>query len=101
VGRGFYNSFHAKVALLRFPLDHVFHTPHFTLVELRRLERGGSDHFPILIDLAYEPRREPEQEPPAEEAEDRERAEEILEAAAENGAVTSDESPLREPPGRR
>jgi endonuclease/exonuclease/phosphatase (EEP) superfamily protein YafD len=94
VGRGFYNSFHAKAAILRFPLDHVFHTPDFTLVELRRLERCGSDHFPILIELAYEPRAVAEQDAPEEEPEDRENAEEILDSAVENGAVTSEQSPL-------
>jgi endonuclease/exonuclease/phosphatase (EEP) superfamily protein YafD len=51
VGRGFYNTFHAQVPVLRYSLDHVFHSPDFTLVELRRLRKSDSDHFPILIHL--------------------------------------------------
>jgi hypothetical protein len=90
VGRGLYNSFNAKLALLRFPLDHVFHTPDFTLVELRRLERCGSDHFPILIELSYEPRSAPKQPPLPEEPEDREDAQTIVREAIENGAFHPD-----------
>lgn len=54
VGRGFYNSFNANNPLFRYPLDHVFHSVHFKLVDLRRLPHIGSDHFPILIELQYE-----------------------------------------------
>jgi endonuclease/exonuclease/phosphatase (EEP) superfamily protein YafD len=52
-GRGFFNSFHADRWYMRFPLDHIFHSPHFTISKLARLEFVGSDHFPILIDLHY------------------------------------------------
>jgi len=61
-GRGFFNSFHAQHWYMRFPLDHVFHSPHFTLRDLRRLNGVGSDHFPILIDLQYEPGMQSEQD---------------------------------------
>lgn len=52
VGRGFYNSFHAGIPLLRYSLDHLFHTPHFKLASMRRLPSIGSDHFPLLIRLS-------------------------------------------------
>ncbi|MDB4673529.1 hypothetical protein OAF27_01825, partial [Verrucomicrobiales bacterium] len=52
IGRGFYNSFHAKNWYIRFPLDHIFITDEFTLVDLRRLRNIGSDHFPVAITLA-------------------------------------------------
>jgi endonuclease/exonuclease/phosphatase (EEP) superfamily protein YafD len=55
VGRGFYHTFHANLPLLRFPLDHFFHSNHFRLVDFRRLGRFGSDHFPVCIKLSYEP----------------------------------------------
>lgn len=55
MGRGFYNSYNARNPLVRWPLDHVFHSNHFRLVELRRCEDIGSDHFPMLIELSYEP----------------------------------------------
>ncbi|GAB5558473.1 MAG: endonuclease/exonuclease/phosphatase family protein [Synoicihabitans sp.] len=51
VGRGFFSSFHAKIPLVRWPLDHFFHSTHFDLNEIRRLDAFGSDHFPLLIDL--------------------------------------------------
>src|SRR5690606_41479097 len=54
-GRGMFNSFHAGHFLLRWPLDHLFHSRHFTLGSLRRLPYFGSDHFPIFVELALEP----------------------------------------------
>ncbi|HEX2198515.1 MAG TPA: endonuclease/exonuclease/phosphatase family protein [Burkholderiales bacterium] len=55
VGRGFFHTFHASYPFLRYPLDHCFHSRHFRLVSFRRLERFGSDHFPVCIALSYEP----------------------------------------------
>lgn len=55
VGRGMFNSYHAQHWYWRFPLDHFFHTCDFELVQLRRLDEVGSDHFPMLIDLAFDP----------------------------------------------
>lgn len=81
VGRGFYNSYNARNPLFRYPLDHVFHSTHFKLVGLRRLSDVGSDHFPILIELQYEPAAEQEQEESHPEPGDQERAEEKLEEA--------------------
>lgn len=55
VGRGLFATFHAQYWFARWPLDHVFHTTDMALVNLRRLPSIGSDHFPILIELSYEP----------------------------------------------
>jgi endonuclease/exonuclease/phosphatase (EEP) superfamily protein YafD len=55
VGRGLLPTFHADHRLLRWPLDHVFHSAHFRLQRLERLSHIGSDHFPIYIRLSYEP----------------------------------------------
>ncbi|MEZ4733051.1 MAG: endonuclease/exonuclease/phosphatase family protein [Caldilineaceae bacterium] len=78
VGRGFYNTFHAKYPFIRFPLDHVFHSNDFRLLDLRRLPYFGSDHFPIFIRLSYEPSAEQQQpELEASPAEEAEAAEEI------------------------
>lgn len=55
VGRGMYNTFHARLPGLRWPLDHLFHSRHFTLVGMRRLPDVGSDHFPILVELSLTP----------------------------------------------
>ncbi|CAN5607976.1 endonuclease/exonuclease/phosphatase family protein [soil metagenome] len=92
MGRGFYNSYHADHLLLRYPLDHVFHSNHFRLVELQRLPHIGSDHFPMLIELSYEPGAEREQEPTREKPHDEEEAKEKLEAEAE-AARTGDDRP--------
>ncbi len=79
VGRGFINSFHAGHLLLRWPLDHIFHSEHFELVRFERLPSVGSDHFPILVELALAPRRgEVEQETPEPESNDENEADELL-----------------------
>lgn len=65
-GRGFFNTFHAKIPIFRWPLDHVFHSPHFKLDKLKRVGPVNSDHFPMYIKLSYEPEEkadQPEVEP--------------------------------------
>ena len=51
-GRGFFNTFHAKYPLVKWPLDHVFHSEHFALVNIEKLEGVGSDHYPLYTELA-------------------------------------------------
>jgi endonuclease/exonuclease/phosphatase (EEP) superfamily protein YafD len=51
VGRGMFNTFHAEYSLIRWPLDHLFHSHHFNLIRIKRLPYIGSDHFPILVGL--------------------------------------------------
>jgi endonuclease/exonuclease/phosphatase (EEP) superfamily protein YafD len=82
IGRGFFNSYNAKNLLFRFPLDHFFHSDDFRLIELRRLDFVGSDHFPMYLALSYEPARQQEQPEPEEDAEDREQAEEMVQGQA-------------------
>ncbi|TLV02253.1 endonuclease/exonuclease/phosphatase family protein [Dyadobacter luticola] len=78
VGRGFYNTFHAKFPFLRFPLDHVFCSTDFKLIDLKRLPNFNSDHFPILIFLQYEARASEQQEEPVPDQDDLELAEEKI-----------------------
>jgi endonuclease/exonuclease/phosphatase (EEP) superfamily protein YafD len=54
-GRAMINSYNARNPLVRFPLDHVFISEAFGLGEIRRLDAVGSDHFPVLIELCYQP----------------------------------------------
>lgn len=51
VGRHYINTFHADYPLLRWSLDHVFHSTDFALVEMKRLAHMGSDHFPVYVVL--------------------------------------------------
>lgn len=93
VGRGMFNTFHADHWFLRWPLDHIFHSSHFTLAGMRRLPHIGSDHFPVLVDLRYH-RVELNQEGLDADAEDRDLAREKI--AQED--ATPDEVPA---PGRQ
>lgn len=80
IGRGMYSSFNAKYPLIKFPLDHVFHSNHFRLAGLKRLPNIGSDHYPIFISLSYERTAEMTQpEPVATIEEKREAVETIVE----------------------
>ena len=82
IGRGFFNTFDANHWIMRWPLDHVFHTEHFELVGLQRLGHVGSDHFPILVELTFVPGAGVTERAPAEPDEaDEERAEEAVERA--------------------
>ncbi len=58
VGRCMVNSFHAQHWFLRWPLDHLFHSHHFQLIRIQRLPQFGSDHFPVLVELQYDPASE-------------------------------------------
>jgi endonuclease/exonuclease/phosphatase (EEP) superfamily protein YafD len=81
VGRGMFNSFHADHLWMRYPLDHVFVSRDFTLVNLRRLPYAGSDHFPMLAELAYTPRAAEVHELPEMQPDDHAEAHDIIEDA--------------------
>lgn len=81
IGRGMYNSFSAGSILLRWPLDHLFHSEHFNLVDLQRLPAWGSDHFPIFVHLEYSPKAASENEKPQPDREDQKEATEKIEEA--------------------
>ncbi|MBW0145370.1 endonuclease/exonuclease/phosphatase family protein [Sphingomicrobium clamense] len=49
VGRRLMPTFNAKWPLLRWPLDHLFVSPHWDHVDMDRLDASGSDHFPVLF----------------------------------------------------
>ncbi|NVK33858.1 MAG: endonuclease/exonuclease/phosphatase family protein [Rhodobacteraceae bacterium] len=50
-GRGLFNSFDARYWFLRWPLDHIFLSKHFELIEMKRLSFVGSDHFPMYYEV--------------------------------------------------
>lgn len=78
IGRGFFNTFHAKIPFLRFPLDHAFCSTDFKLVRLSRQDNFSSDHFPILISLQYEKNASLEQDEPVADQEELALAEEKI-----------------------
>lgn len=80
-GRGMYSTFHADYPLLRWPLDHIFVTEHFTLKALKRLPGFGSDHFPILAALCFRPTRSDEHDNPEAGSAEREWARETIHEA--------------------
>ena len=81
IGRGMFSTFHARLPLLRWPLDHVFHSDDFTLVDIDVLPRFGSDHLPIHYRLRYEPPAEGVQDAPTPDADDHARAGKRIENA--------------------
>ena len=89
-GRGFYNTYNANNPLFRYPLDHVFHSNHFKLVRIERLPHVGSDHFPILIELQYDPHAIEEQDESHEKPGDQQEAEARLDQEAHDAATGAD-----------
>ncbi|MCC6072157.1 endonuclease/exonuclease/phosphatase family protein [Massilia sp. GCM10020059] len=80
IGRGMFNTFHADYWFLRWPLDHLFHSQHFTLSFITRLPSFGSDHFPVLVELTYDRVRGAEQQGLVPDADDKALAEEKIAA---------------------
>lgn len=82
IGRGMFNTFHAHYPFFRWPVDHIFHSEDFTLVRLARLPACGSDHFPVLVELALEEGAEHEQEGLKADPEDHAEAQEKMQEEA-------------------
>ncbi len=52
IGRWLYPTFHADYFLLRFPLDHLFHSADMDVMKIERLPYYGSDHFAMYYEFA-------------------------------------------------
>jgi endonuclease/exonuclease/phosphatase (EEP) superfamily protein YafD len=87
VGRGMFNTFHAGLWPLRWPLDHVFVSDDFLLHAIRRLPAFGSDHFPMLIALEHRPAVAELQEAPEADQDDQIEADDKLERVGIDPAV--------------
>lgn len=82
IGRQIFSTFDARIPLIRWPLDHLFHSAEFRLVGMQRLKPCGSDHFPVMFDLVLCSTAEAESRPEAASEDDIERAGELVQAAA-------------------
>ncbi len=84
-GRGLYNTYSVFVPLFRYPLDHIFYSREFGLLTLKKLEEIGSDHFPLLIALNYEPDDDNTEGLEKTDAEEEAEVEETIEEGKEEG----------------
>ena len=95
VGRYFMNTFHADYALLRWSLDHIFHSTDFGLVEMKRLPHIGSDHFPIYVVLQtgriFEQKQQELEQTESDEDEAQQAIQEGIAKAEQEGKVVVDE----------
>ena len=87
IGRGMFSTFHAEHWFARWPLDHVFYSPHFQLKHMQRLEAFGSDHYPIYLQLAHVPHEQDEQEPEQADADDHDEAGETVQNARQESGT--------------
>ena len=95
VGRYFMNTFHADYPLLRWSLDHIFHSTDFGLVEMKRLPHIGSDHFPIYVVLQtgriFEQKQQELEQTESDEDEAQQAIQEGIAKAEPEGKVVVDE----------
>ena len=93
IGRHFINTFHVKYPFLRWALDHIFHSACFTVVDIKRMPSIGSDHFPVMTTLQYEPEQASKQQSnaPTEKVEDVKEAKNTIEAGKKEGCKVSKE----------
>lgn len=95
VGRHFVNTFHADYPLLRWSLDHVFHSTDFALVHMERLPHIGSDHFPVYVVLqtgrVFEQIQEELEQTEEDEQEAQDAIQEGIEQAEKEEKIVTDE----------
>lgn len=53
VGRGFFATYNANYHLMRFPLDHLFHTRDLYVGRMERSRNFGSDHFAMYYEIHH------------------------------------------------
>ena len=94
VGRHYVNTFHADYPLLRWSLDHVFHSTDFALVKMERLPHVGSDHFPVYVVLQtgreFERVQQELEQTDADEQEAQEAIQEGIEKAEKEEKIVTD-----------
>ena len=95
VGRHYINTFHADYPLLRWSLDHIFHSTDFALVHMERLPHVGSDHFPVYVVLqtgrVFEQVQDELEQTDADEQEAQEAIQEGIQKAEKEEKLVTDE----------
>lgn len=95
VGRHYINTFHADYPLLRWSLDHIFHSTDFALVHMKRLPHIGSDHFPVYVVLqtgrVFERVQDELEQTDADEQKAQEAIQEGIEKAEKEEKLVTDE----------
>ena len=83
IGRGFYNTYNANSWIMRWPLDHLFVSEEFRMIEILKGSDIESDHFPFYALLSLEPESASDQtaDPPTKE--ELEKAQREIEKEAE------------------
>jgi len=68
-GRGLYNTYNARSFIFKWPLDHIFVGPEFRVKSVVRGNDIKSDHYPMYVELSFEPELADEQrlKPPTKE----------------------------------
>jgi len=89
IGRGMFNTFHAGHWCIRWPLDHFFLSPHFSLKAMHVGPAIGSDHFPVMIDCVLE--STPVGSAPPPRANDAEEAQELIAYAKKHRLPLTDD----------
>lgn len=92
-GRRLLSTYHAEYPLWRYPIDHLFVSDGFHLIDLDRVKVQGSDHFGISTTLTEAIK---DQGKPEASAEDDQAAEEMVEEGAEDATEHNVSSPKGE-----
>nr|WP_298376740.1 endonuclease/exonuclease/phosphatase family protein [uncultured Halomonas sp.] len=81
VGRGLYPTYDAHNPVIAWPLDHVIFQHGMGLVRFERMPEFGSDHYPVLAELCYQPELADRQATPALNNDDLDQAQTTIERA--------------------
>ncbi len=81
IGRKIFSTFDARIPLIRWPLDHLFHSPEFRIQAMERLRSCGSDHFPVMFDVVLCPNGRADAIPKEADTDDMARARDLADQA--------------------
>lgn len=95
VGRGLFASYHAEKHLFRWPLDHIFHDPAFSVRKIGLLPYVGSDHFPVFAELFYEPETKVPDAAPPPKHDDHARARDIIKDGEDRSPAPNEYPPQK------